>query len=104
MAWEPRGRSHRYYTRSRRVDGRVQRIYFGRGPEAELAAALDEQQQVDRLAEWKVQRAESAQLKNLTDVAHSLNCLAEAMSLAALYSAGYRQHDRGEWRRRRNHG
>ena len=60
MAWEPRGRSHRYYTRSRRVDGKVQPIYFGRGPEAKLAAALDEHQQRDRQAQWKVQRCESA--------------------------------------------
>ena len=104
MAWEPRGRSHRYYTRSRRVDGRVQRTYFGRGPEAKLAAALDEHQQQDRQSQWAVQRVESARLKDLIDVVQALNVLAETMSLAALFVAGYRQHDRGQWRRRRCYG
>lgn len=37
MGWE-RGR---YYMRSRRVDGRVVRVYIGRGPAAEAAAGDD---------------------------------------------------------------
>ena len=41
MAWERRGK-HRFYYHSRRVNGRVIKEYFGRGPMAEAAAALFE--------------------------------------------------------------
>jgi hypothetical protein len=40
MPWATRGR-HRYYFRRRTVKGREVRRFFGRGPEAHLAAALD---------------------------------------------------------------
>jgi len=36
MAWDKRG----YFYRSRRVEGRVVRDYFGRGPLADAAAYL----------------------------------------------------------------
>jgi hypothetical protein len=103
MPWEKRGRN-RYYVRHRHIAGKMQRTYFGRGPEAELAAALDEQKQVDRQARWEAQRVESARLQDLIDAVHALSTFAETMSLAALITAGYRQHDRGQWRRRRSHG
>ena len=39
MGWE----KGRYYTRTRRVDGKVVREYFGCGPEAERAAREDDE-------------------------------------------------------------
>ena len=99
MGWE-RGR---YYTRSRKVNGRVVREYVGAGRVAELAAELDaikrEQRRLDALA---LRREKDG----LAALDAELKALAEATDLlarAALLAAGFRQHKRGEWRKRRGH-
>src|SRR5215212_1642630 len=51
--WERRERGGLYYTKSRKVNGRVIREYVGMGPLAELAAEVD--------AEGRRQREERAQ-------------------------------------------
>jgi hypothetical protein len=97
MGWE-RGR---YYTRSVKVNGRVVREYVGTGRVAELAAQMDalerEKRRLDGLAlgaERNELAAIEADLKTLTEKT-------ELVARAALLAAGYHQHKRGEWRRRR---
>lgn len=104
MAWETRQRGGRYYTRSRKVGGRVQREYLGSGPSAEALAALDAIDREEREAAARRQRAERERDAEAFAVLARLNDAAEAVARAALVAAGYRQHRRGEWRRRRGHG
>jgi hypothetical protein len=53
----------RYYTRSRKDNGRVVREYIGTGPDAELIARMDALEREKRRAEQAVQRANRAELE-----------------------------------------
>lgn len=97
MGWD----KGRYYTRSRKVNGRVVREYVGCGPIAAIAAGTDalerEQRKIDRDA-FRLERAETDDLDARVS---DLDELADLVTCAALLSAGYCQHNRGEWRKRR---
>ncbi len=94
-------RGGRYYTRSRRVGGRVVREYVGSGPVAQLAARLDARERAEREAERRAHRAERDRLE-AADVAVAELCdLSEALASGALLLAASTGHDRGEWRKRR---
>jgi hypothetical protein len=94
MAWETRCGRSRYYTRSRRVNGRVVREYVGGGIVGRLGAAVDAHRRAERADE----RAALAELDALVE---ELDALAELVARAALIAAGYHQHARGPWRKRR---
>ena len=101
MAWERRERGGRYYTRSRKVDGWVVREYVGGGVLGELAArmdALERNRREEEAAAWKQERERIEALDNLTEELYEA---AEVLAKAALVVAGYHQHKRGEWRKRR---
>jgi hypothetical protein len=91
----------RYYTRSRKVNGRVLREYVGVGEVAELAAQMDTLDRADREAERDTWRSEKAELDALDAGVKELDDLADLLVRAALLATGYRQHRRGEWRRKR---
>jgi hypothetical protein len=101
VSWEKRARGGLYYTRSRRVGGRVVREYVGTGEVAEFLASLDARdraQRQSRTAAWRTQREQLGR----TEAALGELCeLGEAVARANLLLAGYRRHHRGEWRRRR---
>ncbi len=103
MAWETRPRGGRYYTRSHKVGGRVVREYVGVGLLAELAAALDAAERRERAAEAARWRGEAARFAALDEATAALDGLAEALASAAMVAHGYRRHNRGEWRKRRDH-
>src|SRR5262249_40027631 len=91
----------RYYTRSKKVNGRVVREYVGTGRVAELVAQMDAIERRQRQEERDALRAERAELDSLDAPLDELNDLAELLTRAALLAAGFRQHKRGEWRKRR---
>ena len=97
MGWE-RGR---YYTRSKRVKGRVVREYIGMGHLAALVSQMDALERQKRQVERDAQRAERAEVEALDAPLDELNDLADLLARAALVAAGYRQHNRGEWRKQR---
>jgi hypothetical protein len=101
MAWEQRERGGLYYTRSRKVDGRVVREYVGTGPMAELAAEADTRERRRREEEAEAWREERERMEALEAPIEELCEAAELLSEAALYAAGYHRHNRGEWRKRR---
>lgn len=96
MAWE-RG----YYYRVRKVNGRVVREYFGAGKVAELAAQMDAlERERRRLEALELRQAKEERLA----LDAELKVMTERIDLAAraaLLAAGFHQHKRGEWRRRR---
>lgn len=101
MAWETRNGRGRYYTRSRKVGGRVVREYLGCGEVAELIAESDDLDREVREAA-RGERQRSAAVQRERDAVVALVCdAAQLWSRIALLTAGYQRHDRGEWRRRR---
>ena len=101
MGWERRSRGGRYYTRSRRVGGRVLREYLGSGLVAELAARLDAEERAERRERAEAERADRARLEGADRQLAEFCDVAEALARGALLLAGYHRHDRGDWRRRR---
>lgn len=99
MAWETRkGRGH-YYTRSKRVGGRVVREYVGTGPGAEAEASADASKRSRRLAEREDWNRRRAELEATSEVVERFVAGVRAFTRSTLEAAGYRQHNRGEWRR-----
>jgi hypothetical protein len=90
-----------YLYRSIRRGGRVTSEYLARGEDAFLIHALEKDDR-DKLS-FDRQEARSER-KQLDDLERALDELAEqARDLAcdALSAAGFHQHHRGEWRKRR---
>ena len=103
MAWETRRRGGRYYTRSRRKDGRIIREYIGfEGSERARQAEAEARQKhaakvLERDALERAQDRTQAADRALADYYAAI----EQQYRAALTAAGYHQHKRGEWRRKR---
>jgi hypothetical protein len=101
MSWETRKGRGRYYTRSRRRDGKVVREYFGTGNTAAIVAKADAIEQ-KALAEARRMRSQRETQGTMLDaaVAAAYDAI-ELLARAALIAAGYRQHHRGDWRKYR---
>jgi hypothetical protein len=102
MGWESRGSRGRYYTRSRKVNGRIIREYVGTGLVAELAAQQDAEARAEKLAERERLQHEAARWTSATTPLKELSQLLDGLAAAALIAAGYHQHHRGAWRKRRH--
>ncbi len=101
MGWESRERGGLYYTRSRKENGRVVREYIGGGMLGELAAqmdAIERERREERATRWKEEQEDLDALEAPVD---ELTEASDILVRAALLACGYRQHNRGEWRLRR---
>ena len=65
MGWEEHKRGGRYYTRSRKVNGRVVREYVGRGEVAKAIATLDAVDRLERIEKAAAFREECERLDEL---------------------------------------
>src|SRR5689334_5811314 len=102
MGWEKRRGKGRYYTRTQRVNGRFVRQYLGTGPTGELAATTDALSRVERKIEAESEMATQRCYEELTAPLDDLCLLTDFLLKSSLINAGYHQHDRGEWRRRKH--
>lgn len=100
MAWERRNGKGEYYTRTRKVNGRDVREYFGTGMKGALAAAADLLRRKQRQFAAQEQRAQEFQWQTANEPLSALCKAADVVARAALAAAGYHQHAHSEWRRR----
>jgi len=101
MAWEVRNKIRVYY-RSVKVAGKVKKEYWGSGPEAALAAALDADARARRARLASAFRAEVDLVRAADAGAECFSKFVGDVARAALTAAGFHQHARGRWRRRRD--
>jgi hypothetical protein len=97
MGWD----KGRYYSRSKKVNGRVVREYFGTGRVAEVAAQLDALEREKRHLAAQDLRERIAELTAFDADLEAFSETADLLAHAALLAAGYRQHHRGDWRKHR---
>jgi hypothetical protein len=101
MAMETRQRGGLYYYRARKQGGRVLKQYAGAGLEAVTHQSIDRQLRSLRQAEADEKRAALAAFEAEEDPLADLCRRTELLARGVLLGAGYRQHHRGDWRRRR---
>ena len=82
-------------------NGRVVKRYLGTGEFAQALADFEALDAHQRWLEAELKRDEEAQERVLDEQVKTLDGLASVLARAALVLAGYHQHDRGEWRKRR---
>ena len=101
MGWESRQRGGLYYTRSRKANGRVVREYIGSGVLGRIAALEDEHERRRREEQAAWWKGEQRDLDALQGAVEELSDASDLLVRAALLASGYHQHNRGEWRLRR---
>jgi hypothetical protein len=108
MAWEKRKRGGWYYTQSRREHGRVVREYVPVAIAplcAEIDALTSEERRLERACAAEERRealmVHQARFAPLLARIEGRHALTQAVARITLEAAGYHQHARGEWRRRR---
>ena len=101
MTWETRNGKGSYYTRSKKLNGRVVREYVGTGRVGELAAATDRLRSGWRQAtqeHWRIEKLAMAELENAVATYFEMVKLVQSLLVV---NSGYYKHHGGAWRRRR---
>jgi hypothetical protein len=90
MAWEKRV-GGRYFYKSVRRNGRVKKVYYGRGPAAELAARIDADARERRAVDVATLQAMSARFDPVDGAMAALDAACSLAVEATLVAAGYRR-------------
>jgi hypothetical protein len=90
-----------YLYRSKRRSGRVTSEYVGSGQDALLIDALEAIERDERDCDLQQKRSEGKELDDLEQALDDQAEQAHDLAREALSAAGYHQHHRGEWRKRR---
>lgn len=95
------GQPDGYYYQSVRIGGRVVKRYVGNGPEAERLAREVEGRRLQQLVQKQILNHERNLLTGPKTSLVQLNRLVHLLAQATLLQAGYHNHHRGTWRKRR---
>jgi hypothetical protein len=101
LPWTKKPNDRRYYVRLTKRGGQKQFTYFGKGPAAEAAAAEDAKKRAEQLALNRCRKEDNQAWQQATQPLDQLAAFANTLMKGALVAGGYHQHDRGEWRRKR---
>ena len=101
MPWQQRG-DKRYYYQAFRINGRASRRYVGRGARGEAAAAEIERRRSENEERKKARQADDAARAAALAPVVVLCDLTDLLVHAALLTNGFRQHNRGTWRKKRH--
>jgi hypothetical protein len=85
----------RYYTHSRKVNGRIIREYVGTGLIPKLAAEQEAEVRAQRLAERERLQCEAMRWATTAAPLMQLSQLLDGRAATALITAGYHRHHRG---------
>lgn len=101
MPWLTRG-DKRYYYRSVWTPRGPRNVYMGTGSGAAAVAEADTLRRLERQRERKERGAIQAKIEQTLISVVELNENLELLTRAALVAAGFYNHARSEWRRRRH--
>ncbi len=101
MPWEKRKGRGRYYVRAYKDGGKIIREYIGMGPVAEAVAQAGAEAREVRLELEAAQRQARERARDLERQLNALCRLADDLVGEELRAAGYHQHARGAWRKKR---
>ena len=102
MAWDRQKNGRAYYSQSRRHNGKIVRIYVGTGPAAEAIAQADAQRRAAHLHQRDQERIDRTEWANAEAVTIAAADLVARLAKATLLDAGYHQHARSSWRKRKH--
>ena len=101
MSWEYRG-SNRYFTRTRRQNGRVIREYVGTGQLADIAAYQDHMRSAARRERSVQDRMRLSEIKAAKALLKKVRKQVWSQFLKAMSDFGFHLHARSTWRKRRH--
>ncbi len=99
MGWESRG-NRRVYYEAARVNGRVVKRHVP-ALMAPMVEQVAEMRRREREASRQKIKAAKKELADLEAVVGAVVEVADVATRAAMLAAGYRKHNRGEWRKQR---